>query len=49
MDGRYAGNAGAITGDGHGWPGPRVPEEVIRRTAEKYAEALRKLAGIVLD
>jgi phosphoribosylaminoimidazole-succinocarboxamide synthase len=30
-------------------PGPRIPEEVIRRTAEKYAEALRKLAGIVLD
>jgi phosphoribosylaminoimidazole-succinocarboxamide synthase len=30
-------------------PGPRIPEEVIRRTAEKYAEALRKLADIVLD
>jgi phosphoribosylaminoimidazole-succinocarboxamide synthase len=30
-------------------PGPRIPEEVVRRTAEKYAEALRKLAGIVLN
>ena len=23
MDGRYAGNAGALAGDGHGWPGCR--------------------------
>jgi phosphoribosylaminoimidazole-succinocarboxamide synthase len=30
-------------------PGPKVPEEVICRTAEKYAEALRKLAGIEID
>ncbi len=30
-------------------PGPRLPAEVISRTAEKYAEALRKLAGIVID
>jgi phosphoribosylaminoimidazole-succinocarboxamide synthase len=30
-------------------PGPKVPDEVIRRTAEKYAEALRKLAGIDID
>ncbi len=30
-------------------PGPKVPEEVIRRTAEKYAEALKRLAGIELD
>ncbi len=30
-------------------PGPKVPDEVIRRTAEKYAEALKRLAGIELD
>jgi phosphoribosylaminoimidazole-succinocarboxamide synthase len=30
-------------------PGPRVPQEVIAATAAKYAEALRRLAGIVLD
>jgi phosphoribosylaminoimidazole-succinocarboxamide synthase len=30
-------------------PGPRVPHEVIAVTAAKYAEALRRLAGIVLD
>src|SRR6185369_2871112 len=30
-------------------PGPRVPAEVIARTAAKYAEALKRLAGIVLD
>ena len=30
-------------------PGPRVPAEVIAGTAAKYAEALRRLAGIVLD
>jgi phosphoribosylaminoimidazole-succinocarboxamide synthase len=30
-------------------PGPRVPAEVIQRTAAKYAEALRRLAGIELD
>ena len=30
-------------------PGPRVPAEVIAGTAAKYAEALQRLAGIVLD
>ncbi len=30
-------------------PGPHVPADVIARTAAKYAEALRRLAGIVLD
>jgi phosphoribosylaminoimidazole-succinocarboxamide synthase len=30
-------------------PGPRVPQEVIAVTAGKYAEALKRLAGIVLD
>lgn len=30
-------------------PGPRVPAEVIDRTAAKYAEALRRLADIQLD
>ena len=30
-------------------PGPKLPREVIEGTAAKYAEALRKLAGIVLD
>jgi phosphoribosylaminoimidazole-succinocarboxamide synthase len=30
-------------------PGPRVPAPVIADTAAKYAEALRRLAGIVLD
>src|SRR5579885_2675571 len=30
-------------------PGPRLPAAVIERTAAKYAEALRRLAGIVLD
>ena len=30
-------------------PGPHVPAEVIARTSAKYAEALRRLAGIVLD
>jgi len=30
-------------------PGPRVPAEVIDRTAAKYAEALRRLADIRLD
>jgi len=29
-------------------PGPRLPREVIDGTAAKYAEALRKLAGIAL-
>jgi phosphoribosylaminoimidazole-succinocarboxamide synthase len=29
--------------------GPRLPREVIEGTAMKYAEALRRLAGIVLD
>ena len=29
-------------------PGPNVPAEVIARTADKYAEALRRLAGIEL-
>ena len=26
-------------------PGPRLPEDIIRRTAEKYQEALRRLTG----
>ena len=30
-------------------PGPKVPAAIIERTAAKYAEALRRLAGIVLD
>jgi phosphoribosylaminoimidazole-succinocarboxamide synthase len=30
-------------------PGPRVPPDVIQATAAKYGEALRRLAGIVLD
>ena len=30
-------------------PGPRLPHAVIEGTAAKYAEALHKLAGIVLD
>jgi phosphoribosylaminoimidazole-succinocarboxamide synthase len=30
-------------------PGPVIPDEVIARTAAKYAEALHKLAGIRLD
>jgi phosphoribosylaminoimidazole-succinocarboxamide synthase len=30
-------------------PGPRIPPEVIAGTADKYAEALWKLAGIRLD
>ncbi|MEO8672241.1 MAG: phosphoribosylaminoimidazolesuccinocarboxamide synthase [Tahibacter sp.] len=30
-------------------PGPRVPAAVIAATAAKYAEALRRLAGIVLE
>ncbi len=30
-------------------PGPKLPREVIAGTAAKYAEALRKLAGITLD
>ncbi|MEO6800379.1 MAG: phosphoribosylaminoimidazolesuccinocarboxamide synthase [Rhodanobacter sp.] len=30
-------------------PGPVIPDEVIARTATKYAEALHKLAGIRLD
>ncbi len=30
-------------------PGPQVPAAVIAGTAAKYAEALRRLAGIVLD
>jgi phosphoribosylaminoimidazole-succinocarboxamide synthase len=30
-------------------PGPRLPREVIEGTAAKYAEALRRLAGIELD
>ncbi|MDE1959368.1 MAG: phosphoribosylaminoimidazolesuccinocarboxamide synthase [Xanthomonadaceae bacterium] len=36
-----------------GWnkqpPGPSLPREVIDGTAAKYAEALQKLAGIVID
>ena len=30
-------------------PGPRLPAEVIERTRARYAEALQKLAGIVVD
>ena len=30
-------------------PGPTVPDASIRRTADKYAEALKRLAGITLD
>ena len=30
-------------------PGPRLPAEVIERTRAKYAEALRRLAGISVD
>ena len=30
-------------------PGPKLPAAVIEGTAAKYAEALNKLAGIVLD
>ena len=30
-------------------PGPSLPAEVIERTRAKYAEALQKLAGIVID
>ncbi|HTI96506.1 MAG TPA: phosphoribosylaminoimidazolesuccinocarboxamide synthase, partial [Rudaea sp.] len=30
-------------------PGPKLPASVIKGTAAKYAEALNKLAGIVLD
>ena len=30
-------------------PGPKLPREVIQGTAMKYAEALKRLAGIVLD
>jgi phosphoribosylaminoimidazole-succinocarboxamide synthase len=26
-------------------PGPRLPEEIVRRTSEKYLEALRRLTG----
>ena len=30
-------------------PGPALPAQVIERTRDKYAEALHKLAGIVID
>jgi phosphoribosylaminoimidazole-succinocarboxamide synthase len=30
-------------------PGPKLPSGVIEGTAAKYAEALRRLAGIKLD
>ena len=30
-------------------PGPELPSRVIERTRDKYAEALTKLAGIVID
>jgi phosphoribosylaminoimidazole-succinocarboxamide synthase len=30
-------------------PGPKVPPEIIQRTAAKYAEALKRLAGITLS
>ncbi|MFM7707121.1 MAG: phosphoribosylaminoimidazolesuccinocarboxamide synthase, partial [Gammaproteobacteria bacterium] len=26
-------------------PGPRLPEDILRRTSEKYLEALRRLTG----
>ena len=39
--------------EAQGWdktpPGPVIPDEVIARTAAKYAEALERLAGIRLD
>ncbi|MFK2929699.1 phosphoribosylaminoimidazolesuccinocarboxamide synthase [Dyella agri] len=39
--------------EAQGWdktpPGPAIPDEVIARTAAKYAEALERLAGIRLD
>lgn len=39
--------------EAQGWdktpPGPAIPDEVIVRTAAKYAEALERLAGIRLD
>lgn len=39
--------------EAQGWnktpPGPVIPDEVIARTAAKYAEALEQLAGIKLD
>ncbi len=39
--------------EAQGWnktpPGPVIPDEVIARTAAKYAEALQRLAGIRLD
>jgi hypothetical protein len=31
MDGRYAGNAGAFSGDGHGWPVCRKCRSIFRR------------------
>jgi phosphoribosylaminoimidazole-succinocarboxamide synthase len=30
-------------------PGPRLPQDVIERTRAKYAEALQRLAGIVIE
>lgn len=30
-------------------PAPRIPAEIIEKTRAKYAEALQRLAGIVLD
>jgi phosphoribosylaminoimidazole-succinocarboxamide synthase len=30
-------------------PGPSIPAEIIQGTAQKYAEALQRLAGITLD
>ena len=39
--------------EAQGWdktpPGPVIPDEVIARTAAKYAEALERLAGLRLD
>ncbi|MEP6485289.1 MAG: phosphoribosylaminoimidazolesuccinocarboxamide synthase [Rudaea sp.] len=29
-------------------PGPKVPEAIIQRTADKYAEALKRIAGIAI-
>jgi len=38
MDGRYAGNAGAISGDSHGWP-------VCRKMQEQFS-AMQWMAGM---
>jgi hypothetical protein len=41
MDGRYAGNAGAFSGDGHGWPVCRKCRSIFRQLSAmdgRYAE-----------